>query len=52
MAGWSAERVKGGLAASEVAGMWLDFLDAGRMPPLRGGDLSVIMDVVDAQVPA
>jgi len=46
MPGWSAARVKGGLAASEVAGMWLDFLDAGRMPPLRGCDLSVIMDVV------
>lgn len=48
MAGWSAERVKGGLAASEVAGLWLDFLGAGRMPPLRGCDLSVIMDVIDS----
>jgi hypothetical protein len=47
MAGWSAARVKGGLAASEVAGMWLDFLDAGRMPPLRGCDLSSLMDVLD-----
>lgn len=48
MSGWSAERVKAGLAASEVAGMWLDFLDVGRMPPLRGSDLSVIMDVIDS----
>lgn len=48
MAGWSAERVKSGLAASEVAGMWQDFLDAGRMPPLRGCDLSVMMDVIDS----
>jgi hypothetical protein len=47
MPGWSAARVKGGLAASEVAGMWLDFLDAGRMPPLRGCDLSRLMDVLD-----
>lgn len=47
MPGWSASRVKSGLAASEVAGMWLDFLDAGRMPPLRGCDLSVMMDVID-----
>jgi hypothetical protein len=52
MPGWSAARVKAGLAASEAAGMWLDFLDAGRMPPLRTCDLSVIMDVVDEQVPA
>jgi len=48
MPGWSAERVKGGLAASEVAGMWLDFVEAGRMPPLRGCDLSVIMDVIES----
>jgi hypothetical protein len=52
MSGWSAARVKGGLAASEVAGMWLDFLDAGRMPPLRTADLSVLMDVADGRVPA
>jgi len=49
MPGWSSARVKAGLAASEVAGMWLDFLDAGRMPPLRGCDLSVIMDVLVSQ---
>jgi hypothetical protein len=49
MGGWSAERVKGGLAASEVAGMWLDFVDAGRMPPLRTIDLRTIMDVIDGQ---
>ena len=50
MSGWSAERVHAGLAASEVAGLWSDFLDAGRMPPLRSGDLSVIMDVIDRNV--
>jgi hypothetical protein len=47
MPGWSANRVNAGLAASEVAGMWLDFMDIGRMPPLRARDLSVIMDVID-----
>lgn len=47
MQGWAADRVKAGLAASEVAGMWQDFLDAGRMPPLRGQDLSALMDVID-----
>jgi hypothetical protein len=52
MGGWSAERVRGGLAASEVAGMWLDFVDAGRMPPLRGCDLAALMDVIDQYVPA
>jgi hypothetical protein len=49
MSGWSAERVHAGLAASEVAGLWSDFLDAGRMPPLRGQDLSAIMDVIDSR---
>lgn len=50
MPGWSAARVSAGLSASEVAGMWADFLDAGRMPPLRARDLSVIMDVIDQDV--
>jgi hypothetical protein len=50
MAGWSAEHVKNGLAASEVAGMWQDFLDAGRMPPLRRIDLVTLMDVIDDQL--
>jgi hypothetical protein len=50
MSGWSAERVHAGLAASEVAGMWQDFLDAGRMPPLRNRDLSALMDVIDRNV--
>jgi hypothetical protein len=45
--GWSAARVKKGLAASEVAGMWEDFLAVGRMPPLRTVDLSALMDVID-----
>jgi len=48
MPGWSTARVNAGLAASEAAGMWLDFMDVGRMPPLRRCDLSVIMDVIEA----
>lgn len=48
MSGWSAERVHAGLAASEVAGMWSDFLDAGRMPPLRRMDLVALMDVISS----
>jgi hypothetical protein len=50
MSGWSAERVHAGLAASEVAGLWQDFLDAGRMPPLRNRDLAALMDVIDRNV--
>lgn len=46
MPGWSAARVQAGLSAPEVTGMWLDFLEAGRMPPLRGRDLSVMVDVI------
>ena len=49
MGGWSAERVNAGLAASEVAGMWLDFLAVGRMPPLRTRDLVALMDVVGSR---
>lgn len=41
--GWSAERVRAGLSAAEVAGLWLDFLDVGRMPPLRRADLEIIL---------
>jgi hypothetical protein len=48
MSGWSAERVHAGLAASEVAGLWQDFLDAGRMPPLRREDLATLMDVISS----
>jgi hypothetical protein len=49
MPGWSAERVRNGLAAPEVAGMWQDFLDAGRMPPLRRTDLVTLMGVIGEQ---
>lgn len=49
MPGWAAARVNAGLSASEAAGMWLDFLDAGRMPPLRTADLAVVMDVIGDQ---
>lgn len=35
MSGWSAERVAAGLSAPEIAGLWLDFLDAGKIPPVK-----------------
>lgn len=50
MPGWSAERVHAGLSAAEVAGMWLDFIEAGRVPPLRRTDLAILMDVIDQPV--
>lgn len=46
MPGWDAERVKGGLSAQEVAGMWLDFLDAGRLPPLRAADVAALLSCI------
>lgn len=52
LAGWSAVRVNAGLSAAEVAGMWSDFLDVGRMPPLRTSDLAILMDIVDQEVNA
>jgi hypothetical protein len=46
--GWSAERVEAGLSAAEVAGLWLDFLAVGRMPPLRHADLETLLDAAEA----
>lgn len=48
MHGWSAARVQAGLSAAEVAGMWSDFLDVGRIPPLRARDLSAVMEAIGA----
>ncbi|MCW2929921.1 MAG: hypothetical protein JWM19_883 [Actinomycetia bacterium] len=48
MAGWSAARVQAGLSAPEVAGMWTDFLDVGRIPPLRRSDLATLADAIGA----
>jgi hypothetical protein len=44
--GWSTKRVKDGLSGAEVAGMWLDFMDIGRMPPLRLADLEAIINSI------
>jgi hypothetical protein len=46
MGGWAEERVNAGLDAGEVAGMWADFLDTGRMPPIRHIDLEVLLEAV------
>jgi hypothetical protein len=49
MPGWAAEHVRSGLSAPEVAGLWSDFLDAGRIPPLRARDLAVIIEAIGAR---
>ena len=46
MPGWSTARVRSGLSAAEVAGLWSDFMDVGRLPPLRSRDLSEIMAAI------
>jgi hypothetical protein len=46
MPGWASGRVAAGLSAPEVAGLWLDFIEAGRMPPLRQADLSVLVSAI------
>jgi len=51
MPGWSAARVAGELSAAEVAGLWLDFLDVGKIPPVRHCDLgTVLASIGSAQV--
>jgi hypothetical protein len=47
VSGWSAERVAAGLSAPEVAGLWLDFLDIGKIPPVRHSDLEVLLAAID-----
>ena len=51
MPGWATDRVAAGLCAPEVAGLWLDFLDVGRMPPIRYADVESLVEVIQA-VPA
>ena len=45
--GWDPARVAAGLPAAEVAGLWLDYLDCGRMPPLKLSDLRTLMGVIE-----
>ena len=44
-------RVAAGLSAPEVAGLWLDFLDVGRMPPIRYADVESLVGAIQG-VPA
>jgi hypothetical protein len=50
MHGWDAARVAAGLSAAEVAGLWQDFLDVGRIPPLRQADLMALMTAIEPTV--
>ena len=47
MPGWSAARVAAGLSAQEVAGLWLDFLTVGKVPPLRHCDLEAVLAAIE-----
>lgn len=44
--GWSPARVAAGLSAPEAAGLWLDYMDVGRTPPISRRDLSGILAVI------
>lgn len=46
MGGWSAARVAAGLSAEEAAGLWLDFLDVGKVPPVRHADLEKVLAAI------
>lgn len=46
MPGWSAARVNAGLDAPQVCGLWLDFLDVGKIPPVRHCDVEAILDCI------
>lgn len=50
LAGWSAARVQAGLSAPEIAGLYLDYLDTGRVPPLRAADLATLLEVATGEV--
>ncbi len=52
LAGWDPARVERGLTAEETAGLWLDYLDVGRVPPVRHSDLSRLLESIDACAPA
>ena len=47
MPGWSAARVAAGLSPEEAAGLWLDFLDVGKVPPIRHADLEKVLAAID-----
>jgi hypothetical protein len=48
--GWTAARVEAGLSMPEVAGMWLDILDAGRTPPVSHADLRKLLEAAGASI--
>ena len=45
--GWDPARLERGLDPAEVAGLWLDHLDIGRMPAIRHQDLHQILAAID-----
>ena len=47
--GWSPGRVARGLTAQETAGLWLDYLDSGRVPPVIREDLGRLVEAISAR---
>lgn len=47
LSGWDPARLERGLTPAEVAGLWEDHLDIGRMPAIRHQDLSQILTAID-----
>ena len=52
MPGWATDRVEAGLSAAEVAGLYLDFMDVGRMPPIRHADIASLVETIGAPAAA
>jgi hypothetical protein len=48
MAGWSAARVAAGLSPEEVVGLWSDFLDMGKVPPVKHEDLEKVLAAIES----
>jgi hypothetical protein len=49
MPGWSAKRVSAGLPPAEIAGLWLDFLDVGKVPPVKHEWVAAILAAIDGR---
>jgi hypothetical protein len=43
MHGWTSRRVERGLSLPEVLGLWLDYMDSGRIPPLSHNHLRMVL---------
>jgi hypothetical protein len=49
VAGWKAERVRAGLSLAETCGLYLDYLDIGRVPPLSRDGLAALIGCLSTE---